>query len=127
MFKRKLDEGNRGEDIACRYLIDRGYKIIARNFRIRGGEIDVIALDPSTGSGLNSTLAFIEVKTRTSTQFGTGLEAIGYFKLKALTRTAQIYKAMHINLPDAMRIDAVVVMLNRFNEIVSVELVKNIS
>jgi putative endonuclease len=135
MSRLKLDEGNRGEEIACKYLVDKGYKIIARNFRIRGGEIDIIAIDSSTdsastpqpGSGMNNTLAFVEVKTRTSNQFGTGLEAIGYYKLKALTRAAQIYKASHLNLPDAMRIDAVVVMLNRFNEVDSIELVKNIS
>ncbi len=120
MFKRKLDEGNRGEEIAAKYLADRGYKIIGRNFRIRGGEIDIIALD-------GDVLAFIEVKTRTSNQFGTGLEAIGFYKLKALIRSAQIYKATHSNLPESMRIDAVVVMLDRFNEIDSIELVKNIS
>ncbi|HVF69666.1 MAG TPA: YraN family protein [Xanthomonadales bacterium] len=120
MFKRKLDEGNAGEDIACRYLTNKGYKIITRNFRIRGGEIDIIAVD-------GDTLAFVEVKTRTSKQFGTGLEAIGFWKIKALIKTAQIYKATHMNLPEAMRIDAVVVMLNKFNEIDSIELVKNIS
>ncbi len=127
MFARKLDEGNRGEDIAAKYLTGKGYKIISRNFRIRGGEIDIIAIDPTEGSGSNGTLAFVEVKTRTSNQFGTGLEAIGFYKLKALIRTAQIYKATHANLPDAMRIDAVVVMLDKFNEIDSIELVKNIS
>ncbi len=120
MFKRKLDEGNRGEEIAAKYLTDNGYKIIARNFRIRGGEIDIIAID-------GDILAFIEVKTRTSNQFGTGLEAIGFWKLKALVKTAQIYKTTHSNLPEAMRIDAVVVMLNKFNETDSIELVKNIS
>lgn len=120
MFKRKLDEGNRGEEIAAKYLIDQGYKIIARNFRIRGGEIDIIATDAGV-------LAFVEVKTRTSTQFGTGLEAIGFYKLKALVRTAQIYKATHQNLPEMLRIDAVVVMLNRFDEVDKIELVKNIS
>lgn len=135
MFQRKLDEGNRGEEIACKYLTDKGYKIIAKNFRIRGGEIDIIAIDlstdsaitPQAGTGPKGILAFVEVKTRTSKQFGTGLEAIGYYKLKALIRTAQIYKATHHNLPDAMRMDAVVVMLNRFNEVDSIELVKNIS
>ncbi len=120
MFKRKLDEGSRGEEIATQYLKDNGYKIITRNFRIRGGEIDIIAEDAGV-------LAFVEVKTRTSTQFGTGLEAIGFYKLKALIRSAEIYKATHSNLPDAMRIDAVVVMLDKFNEVDSIELVKNIS
>lgn len=127
MFKRKIDEGNRGEEIAARYLTDKGYKIIGRNFRIRGGEIDIIAIDPSTGSGLNSTLVFVEVKTRTSTQFGTGLEAITYWKLKALIKSAEFYKLQHRNLPDLMRIDAIVVMLDKFNEVDSIELVKNIS
>lgn len=127
MFKRKVDEGNRGEEIAAKYLTDNGYKVIARNFRIRGGEIDIIAIDPSTGSGLESTLVFIEVKTRTSNQFGTGLEAITHWKLKALTRTAQIYKSTHLNLPDLMRIDAVVVMLDQFNDVTSIVLDKNIS
>lgn len=120
MFKRKLDEGNRGEEIAAKYLADKGYEIIRRNFRIRGGEIDIIAID-------DGVLAFVEVKTRTSNQFGTGLEAIGFYKLKALIRTSQIYKATHSNLPELMRIDAVVVMLNKFNEVNSIELVKNIS
>ncbi|HUQ84952.1 MAG TPA: YraN family protein [Candidatus Limnocylindrales bacterium] len=127
MFARKIDEGNRGEDIATQYLIEKGYKIIARNFRIRGGEIDIIAIDPSTGSGLNSTLVFIEVKTRTSLQYGTGLESITHWKLKALVKSAEFYKLQHKNLPDLMRIDAVVVMLDRFNDVDSIELVKNIS
>lgn len=120
MFVRKVDEGNRGEEIAVKYLVDHGYKILVRNFRIRGGEIDIIGVD-------GDTLAFVEVKTRTSNQFGTGLEAIGYYKLKALVRTAQIYKSTHLNLPEQMRMDAVVVMLDRFDKVDSIELVKNIS
>lgn len=125
MFSRKLDEGNRGEDIAAQYLVDKGYKIIGRNFRIRGGEIDIIAIDPTDASG--KVLVFVEVKTRTSNKFGTGLEAITYWKMKALTRSAEFYKLQHKNLPDLMRIDAVCVMLDKFNDIVSIELVKNIS
>jgi putative endonuclease len=126
MFKRKLDEGNTGEEIATRYISDKGYKIIGRNFRIRGGEIDIIAIDPSDAQG-NDTLVFIEVKTRTSKQFGTGLEAITPWKLKALMKTAEFYKIQHKNLPELMRIDAVVVMLNRNDELISIELEKNIS
>lgn len=120
MFKRKLDEGNKGEEIACRYLADKGYKIIGRNYRIRGGEIDIVAID-------GDTLTFVEVKTRTSMQFGTGFEAITYRKLKALIKSAEFYKLQHRNLPELMRIDAVCVMLDSFNEVDSIELVKNIS
>jgi putative endonuclease len=126
MFKRKLDEGNRGEEIAARFISDKGYKIIGRNFRIRGGEIDIIAIDPSSIPG-SETLVFIEVKTRTSKQFGTGLEAITPWKLKAIMKTAEFYKMKHKNLPELMRIDAVVVMLNSRDELISIELEKNIS
>jgi putative endonuclease len=126
MFKRKLDEGNRGEEIATRYLADKGYKIIGRNFRIRGGEIDIIAIDSSGVVG-NETLVFIEVKTRTSKQFGTGLEAITPWKLKAIMKTAEFYKMKYKNLPELMRIDAVIVMLDLNNNLLTIELEKNIS
>lgn len=120
MFTRKLDEGNRGEEIATEYLRKKGFQIIDLNFRIRGGEIDIVAIK-------DSILVFIEVKTRTSNKFGTGFEAITPWKLKALVKTAQFYKVGHRNLPDAMRIDAVVVMLGYNDKAVSVEHMENIS
>lgn len=120
MFARKLDEGNRGEEIAAEYLKAHGFDIIERNFRIRGGEIDIIAIK-------DNTLIFIEVKTRTSSQFGTGFEAITPWKLKALIKSAQFYKHSHSNLPEAMRIDAVAVMLDLENNLKSIEHMENIS
>jgi len=114
------DEGKRGEEIAAEYLKKQGFKIIDRNFRIRGGEIDIVALD-------SDTLVFIEVKTRRSTEFGTPLEAISYWKIKSLIKTAQFYKMKHPKLPELMRIDAVAIILDRENNPTSIELVKNIS
>jgi len=116
----KRDEGKHGEDIACAYLKKQGYKIIDRNFRIRGGEIDIVALD-------KDTLVFIEVKTRRSNEFGTPLEAIGYWKLKALSKTAEFYRVTHPHLPENMRIDAVAIILTNDATVASIELVKNIS
>jgi len=113
-----------GEDKACEYLKKLGFKILERNYRKTYGEIDVIALDPSAASG--QVLAFIEVKTRTSNQFGTPLESITPWKLKSLIKTAQYYKMVHPKLPEALRIDAVSVILNE-NEIQNIELTKNIS
>jgi putative endonuclease len=118
LFKR--DEGRRGEDIAADYLRKLGFQIIDRNFRIRGGEIDIIALD-------GDTLVFIEVKTRSSNEFGTPLEAISYFKLKSLIKTAQFYKVKHPHLPESMRIDAVAVILSPDGSVASIELVKSIT
>jgi putative endonuclease len=55
MTRSKLDQGNRGEQFAVEFLVSQGFKIIDRNFRIRGGEIDIIAIDPSTRSGPDGT------------------------------------------------------------------------
>lgn len=102
--------GKKGEDLAVEYLKKKGYKILERNYRKQYAEIDIIAIDPTTGSG-NKILVFIEVKTRTSQAFGTPFEAITYWKLKPLMQAAQYYKISHNNLPDAMRIDAIAVAI----------------
>lgn len=120
----KIDEGKRGEAFAASYLRQNGYQIIDQNFRIRGGEIDLIAIDRNNGV---KTLVFIEVKTRTSDKYGTPFEAIGYYKIRTLIRAAHMYKANHRGLPGLMRIDAVAVVLDKFNQLLTIELVKNIS
>ena len=113
-------QGKLGEDFAVSYLKRQGFRILTRNFRIRGGELDIVAID-------KDTLVFIEVKTRTSNDFGTPLEAIGYYKLRSLIKTAEFFKMKHRNLPELMRIDAVSVMIGGNNELLEIELVKNIS
>lgn len=82
LYKKQV--GSKGEDLAVRYLEKLGYKILKRNYRIRGGEIDIIALDAET-------LLFIEVKTRYSHDFGLPIESITPFKIKALLRSAKFY------------------------------------
>lgn len=112
--------GKIGEDFAAKYLTQHGYQVIDRNFRIRDGEIDIIAID-------HDTLACVEVKARHTTEFGSPLEAITHWKLRSLTKAIQLYKLKHPNLPDLMRIDAVAITLNENNQIQTIELVKNIS
>jgi len=109
-----------GEDKACRYLQNQGYKIIERNFRKGYGEIDIIAVD-------KEYLVFIEVKTRTSNKFGDPLESITPWKLKSLIKTAYFYRKLNSNLPDGLRIDAVSVKLSYDNNVESIEHIKNIS
>lgn len=113
-----------GENKACEYLKKLGFKILERNFRKGYGEIDIVAIEKTKKNG--KILVFIEVKTRTSNQFGSPLEAITYWKLKTLIKTAQYYKLTHPNLPESMRIDAIAVLLNG-NEVKSIELIRNIS
>lgn len=115
----KIDEGKRGEELAAKYLQKKGYRILEKNFRGRYGEIDIVALE-------KDTLVFIEVKTRTSSQFGAPLESITPWKLRSVIKTAQFYKLTHSKLPEAMRIDAVAVLLNSDGD-AKIEHIENIS
>jgi len=109
-----------GEDAACNFLLKKGYKILERNFRKGYGEIDIIA----THKGV---LVFIEVKTRSSSRYGTPFDAISSGKLKTLLKGANFYKYMlHNELPDAMRVDAIGVIVWG-GEILSIEHRENIS
>lgn len=112
--------GKTGEDLAEDFLKNKGFEIVERNFKGRYGEIDIIALD-------KDTLVFVEVKTRTSSQFGNPLEAITSWKLRTLVKTAQFYKLTHQNLPDSLRIDAIAVELFTRGELKNIEHVRNIS
>ncbi|MDP2632643.1 MAG: YraN family protein [Candidatus Curtissbacteria bacterium] len=110
--------GKYGEDLAVEFLRSHGYKIIERNFRIRGGELDIIALQ-------NDTLIYVEVKTRTNHQFGRPEESITPYKIKFLERTARFYRNTRKNLPPAERIDVVTVDLTTGKPVI--ELIKNAS
>lgn len=79
-----IQTGSHGEDLACKYLQKLGYKILERNFRIRGGEIDIAAKD-------REELVFVEVKTRYSHHFGLPVESITPWKIRSLLKTAQFY------------------------------------
>ncbi len=80
-----LAVGRRGEDLAHRYLQRQGYTVVARNYRIPGQvELDIVAWD-------GPTLVFVEVKTRTSSEFGTPDRAIGREKREHLFRAAAAY------------------------------------
>jgi putative endonuclease len=76
--------GKHGEELAVRFLIRKRYRILARNWRDRGGEIDIVARD-------GGTLVFVEVKTRTSDTFALPVESVGYEKQRKLRRLAERY------------------------------------
>ena len=112
--------GKKGEDVATEYLQKKGYTIIERNFRKKYTEIDIIAVH-------NGILVFIEVKTRSSKTFGSPIEGISKFKLKSLMYTAILYKQLHPLLPEGLRIDAVVILLSKNQEILKIEHIENIT
>lgn len=80
--------GNLGEDEACRFLKKNGYRILERNFTIRGGEIDIICEK-------GEYVVFVEVKLRKNTNFGTPGEFVGKNKQERLKKAAQAYLLKH--------------------------------
>ena len=76
--------GDIGEDYVCEYLKDLGYDILHRNFTIRGGEIDIVAIR-------GKELACVEVKTRKVGAKFDGEAAITYTKKQRLIKTARAY------------------------------------
>jgi len=76
--------GSKGEDIAAGFLKDKGYRIVARNYKTPIGEIDIIAEQ-------KETLVFVEVKTRSSNSFGYPFEAVNARKQHKLKNLALLY------------------------------------
>lgn len=97
--------GTFGEATIARYLESRGYDIIERNWRIKEGEIDIIACST------DGLLHFVEVKTRSSLAFGDPLEAIDRNKARRLQRLALAWLATHHQLGADFSIDVAAVLL----------------
>ncbi len=121
LYDKKITTGALGEDEAVRLLKMHGYKILERNYRVRGGEIDIIARD-------GEYICFVEVKLRKNNNYGTPAEYITYKKREKLIKTAMLYaQRMHLeNTP--MRFDAVVINATNVNNKLKVhhsEVIKN--
>ncbi len=97
-----LQTGNTGETIACDFLKKLGYKIIERNYRIRGGELDIICQD-------GDDLVFVEVKTRNSHEYGDPAEAVTPHKIRFLIRSVQFYLNKYDLFSHPYRLDAITV------------------
>lgn len=96
--------GKFGENVATKYLQRKGYKILDRNFSCKQGEIDIIAKD-------FNQLVFVEVKTRSTKEFGYPAEAVNRQKRKHLEKAVKyyLYKNKQENKP--VRIDVIEVTL----------------
>jgi putative endonuclease len=103
--------GNRGETAACRCLKKAGMKILARNYRCPGGEIDIIALDPSTRRDAQAeTIVFVEVKTRASETPAGPASAIDAHKRKQVVQAGRYYLRHHPAKGYLTRYDVVAVI-----------------
>ena len=113
----KQNLGKTGEQLARAYLERRGYEIMACNYRVRSGEIDLIACDADT-------LVFVEVKTRRGQSHGHPLEAVTPAKQRQLSKVALEYLSRHDSPERPVRFDVVSILLSTAGHF-EIELMKN--
>ena len=99
--------GRAGEELAAKYLRKNGHKILYRNFRAsHGGEVDIVCRDKR-----HNELVFVEVKTRSSEEFGRPLDAVDQEKRRLILRGAMTWLKM-LDMPDIVfRFDVVEVLM----------------
>ena len=92
--------GEAGESLACRYLQAHGFAVVARNFRCRSGEVDVVARD-------GDTTVFVEVKERAGSTHGEACDAVTLGKRRRIVRAARIYASARGLSESPLRFDVV--------------------
>jgi len=98
----KDEVGRYGERFAAAWYTGRGYDIVARNWRVRAGEIDLIAAQ-------GEVVVFCEVKRRMSGAFGSGAEAVDWRKQQRIRTVARHWLAQHDSWVPEIRFDVAVV------------------
>jgi len=99
--RRHLRPGVSGEEIAAAHLRAAGLSVLARNYRCRGGELDLVAREP------DGTVAFVEVKERRTGTHGKGYEAVTSGKRRRLLVAARHYASRHGLFESPLRFDVV--------------------
>jgi putative endonuclease len=94
--------GKTGEDLACRELQRRGYAVLARRYRTRFGEIDIVCQD-------QRTVVFVEVRARRTKRYGEAIESITLRKRRRIGAMALDYLAWTNRLDDPCRFDVVAI------------------
>jgi len=122
MLTSKRKFGNKGEEIAYKFLRSSGYKILLTNYQKRIGEIDIIA-------SKKECLHFIEVKTRTIKsveKYGLPQEAVNFYKKKKLIRTALFYLSENKFSDDKQwQIDVISIILDTANNKAKINHIEN--
>ncbi|MFC1952992.1 YraN family protein [Chloroflexota bacterium] len=115
---RRRDTGILGEKLATDYLKKHRYKILETNYHCPHGETDIIAKK-------NNTLVFIEVRTKTSRDFGSPEESVTPMKKERMISTAYHYRQTHNDLPELWRIDFIAIELTPEGKTLRIELIEN--
>jgi len=110
-FRAKKTLGRRGEEMAARTLRRKGMKILAENYRCPAGEVDLIALDPTTRrEGRPETIVFVEVKTRSSGRYSPPESAVDARKQRHIRKAAHYYLSRHETEGYNVRYDIVAIV-----------------
>jgi len=115
---KRQEVGKLGEKLAQKFLKKKGYRIRETNFRCREGEIDFVAQQ-------KDYLVFVEVRTKSSLDFGTPEESITQSKKAKLVASALTYISTHQNLPPLWRIDVVAIEVDQKGKSKRIELIEN--
>ncbi len=99
--------GELGEEVAANFLIARGFRILERNFRCKGGEVDIIARNPG-----DKSLVFIEVKTRRGLSYGVPQLAVTPFKQRQISKAALTWLGKHRLHDTNARFDVIAILLS---------------
>ena len=99
--------GSLGEEIASSHLTACGYRILERNVRCRGGEVDIIARDP-----VDKSLVFIEVKTRRGLTYGVPQLAVTPFKQRQISKAALTWLSKNRLHDTNARFDVIAILLH---------------
>jgi putative endonuclease len=113
---RRQNLGKLGEDLACAELSRRGYAILARRYRTKYGEIDIVARD-------GSTIVIVEVKTRAGRAFGDGAEAVTGLKQRQMLRMGTEFLLRRRLADQPCRFD--VVAVNTEGDVPRIEVYRN--
>ena len=99
--------GKKGEQLAVNYLINKGYKIVERNWRFQKAEIDIIATK-------DKTLISVEVKTRSTNDFGSPQDFVNKKKIKLMVSTMNEY-ILNKDLDTELRFDIIAITKDKSN------------
>lgn len=113
MTRERQSMGIRGERVAEKWLHVHGWQIAERRFRNGHRDIDLVAIRPEPAAG--RTVAFVEVKTRASADFGGPVSAVNWRKQRELCRSAKVWMSRFQEPGDTFRFDVIGVILGQEN------------
>ncbi len=112
------DIGSYGENLACEYLLDIKHKILARNFRSKLGEIDIITF-------FNNMIIFTEVKSRYTNSYGSPMESVTYYKQKQIIKLSSYYILINKFNDYNIRYDVIEIFFNKSNQNFTINHIKD--